>query len=96
MFLTNLYEQVNDRFENRLISHERFLKIYDEITLFVCHALSKAHLQFDQPDYGPLMCLARRCKDNYKLARGENRVLIEIAIPDLPPKRFTVLKRAES
>jgi hypothetical protein len=91
--LTNLFERINDQFENQLISRERFINIYDEITLFVCHALSQAHRYFDQADYGPLIKIGRRCQANYIAAAGENKNLIEIKIAAVPPRRFVSSKK---
>lgn len=90
--LVNVFERVHDKFVNNLIDKKRFLKIYDEITLFVCLALTHAHKEFDQPDYGPLMELARYCRVNYEYARGENRYLLDIPVPGLAPKRFRLHK----
>lgn len=88
--LTNVFEQVEDRFARGLIHRKRFLRIYDELTLFVWHALAKAHEHFDQPDYGPLMRLAQLCRDNYIANGGENHNLINLQIPNTSPKRFKI------
>ena len=88
LLLTNLFERVNDQYEHELISRERYLDSYDEITLFIFHALARAHEDFDQPDYGPLMKLARRCKENYAKAGPAVRELAILDIPNQPPRRF--------
>lgn len=86
--LTNLFERVNDQYEHELISRERYVDSYDEITLFVFHALSRAHERFDQPDYGPLMKLARRCRENYAKSGPAVPDLASMSIPNQPPRRF--------
>lgn len=92
--LTNVFERIYDKFNNNLLDKERFLESHDEITLFICLSLLKAHQVYDYPDYGPLFKLARRCRDNYVLAGGQNEYLLRIRIPEKDPKRFNTLKHS--
>lgn len=91
--LTNVFERIYDKFRNDLIDKERFLDSHDEITLFICLSLLKAHEGYDYPDYSPLFKLARHYRDNYLLASGQNEHLLRIRIPEKDPKRFNTLKQ---